>query len=255
MSLAVMGGAALPCAAMDPAQPERRVATALRFVAVVALGLAGLHAGNNPDTLGHARVPRIRDGPRTRVRSLDPLRRRVSVAERAVARRRPRAVPRPTLATPLHGHGVRCDGVADRLGTLAGRAAPSPKGDRTRAHRGLRVPSDAAGWSVFRRADARLRTLPDVARDIPAVAALHAIVLATLCEPDRADDALARSVAFHPEPSRETTLAAQEIAIRRGGREGVRELVEAGLRMPEGRDDPWLLALREATLRTPACPP
>jgi hypothetical protein len=120
---------------------------------------------------------------------------------------------------------------------------------------GLRVPTDAAGWAVYRRADARLRTLPDVARDLPAVAALYAVVLATLCRPEEAEEALARSTVFHPEPTREPTLAAQEIAIRRGERDAVRGLVEAGLRMPEGREDPWLLALRDATVRPPACPP
>jgi hypothetical protein len=126
---------------------------------------------------------------------------------------------------------------------------------RDGARGGLRVPDDAAGWASFQRADALLRAAPDAARHLPSIAALHALVLATLCDLDRADEALARSGAFHTEPSRETTLAGQEIALRRGERDAVRQLVEAGLRMPEGHGDPWLLALLEATTRAPACPP
>ena len=126
---------------------------------------------------------------------------------------------------------------------------------RDGARGGLRVPDDAAGWASFRRADALLRAAPDAARHLPSIAALHALVLATLCDLDRADGALARSATFHPEPSRETTLAGQEIALRRGEGDAVRQLVEAGLRMPEGRGDPWLLALRDTVDHAPACPP
>jgi hypothetical protein len=126
---------------------------------------------------------------------------------------------------------------------------------RDGGHSGLRMPADAADWSVFRRAEARLRALSPDAHDLAAVAALHAVVLATLCEPERAEEVLARSAEFHLEPSRETTLAGQEIAIRRGERAAVRQLVDAGLRMPEGRGDTWLLALRDATEHPPACPP
>jgi hypothetical protein len=167
----------------------------------------------------------------------------------------------------LDAEAPRCATIADDVAAL--RDVPTARGyvrfveaalrlapfARDGARGGLRVPEDTAGWASFQRADALLRAAPDLARHLPSVAALHAIVLATLCEPERAEAALARSAVFELAPSRETTLAAQEIALRRGEREAVRQLVEAGLRMPEGRGDPWLLALREATEHAPVCPP
>ncbi len=120
---------------------------------------------------------------------------------------------------------------------------------------GLRTPEDAAGWAIYRRADALLTGLPESTRDLQTVAATRALVKAILCDTESGEAALAQSAAFTAEPSRESTLAAQELALRRGGRDAVRAFVEAGLALPQGRDDPWLRALREAVDRPPACPP
>lgn len=164
-------------------------------------------------------------------------------------------------ATPSEQAAIRAElqetpGVASDRGyrhwvwALLALAPLARDGDRG----GLRPAEGPNDWTRYRAAAGLLAATPAAARDLPTVAALEALVRATLCDFEGADEALARSTSFVTQPGRETVLAEQELALRRGQREGVRAFVEAGLAMPEGHDDPWLRGLEAELSRPPRCP-
>jgi hypothetical protein len=118
---------------------------------------------------------------------------------------------------------------------------------------GFRWPRDAADMQRYRRVSALMaRAAPGVG-DVPLFGSLRAVVEATLCHFEAAEEALARATR-EVAPGREAVLASLEIALRRGQREQVVSFVEAARSLPEGRDDAWLAQLEQGLAHPPSCP-
>jgi hypothetical protein len=123
---------------------------------------------------------------------------------------------------------------------------------RGRPEDGFRWPRSEADWAAYRDARALIDQAAAHAADVPVVSALQSLLAAIFCDFDVADVALARALVEGA--SREPLLAAQEIALRKGDRDKVRALVEAGRAMPAGAGDAWLAELAAGLSSAPSCP-
>ena len=117
---------------------------------------------------------------------------------------------------------------------------------------GFRWPKEAEAWQRYRRALPLIARAAESFPSIPTVTALHAEVATALCRFDEAEGALER--ALSEEASREPLLVAQELALRRGDREGVREVVARARATAQGKNDPWLDELWSGLDAPPSCP-
>jgi hypothetical protein len=116
---------------------------------------------------------------------------------------------------------------------------------------GLRPAANAAERDVLERAQRWLGRAAKGAEGVPIVHAYHALVAAARCDLDVAERALEQ--ARWEGDSRETLLGAQEIALRRGRVEEVRDFLARASAMPNAAGDPWLAALREGLRSPPRC--
>jgi hypothetical protein len=123
---------------------------------------------------------------------------------------------------------------------------------RGRVQDGFRWPTGAAETARYRNAARHLRQAVAALPGVPAMLSLLAVVEATLCNLDAAEAALARALK-EVEPNRQTMLAAQEIALRRGQEQQVGQLVRAALSRPEARGDLWLAELARGIEQPPSC--
>lgn len=142
-------------------------------------------------------------------------------------------------------------GTSGYLGWVEGILALAPL-RRGGASDGFRWPRDERDWAIYRRARPSIAEAARHVADVPVVMALHAAVSAVFCDFDAAAPAVAR--ALGDQPSREPLLAAQEVKLRQGQVDQVRQVVTAARALPEGRDDPWLAELASGLERAPACP-
>lgn len=117
---------------------------------------------------------------------------------------------------------------------------------------GFRWPRTDEDWTRYRAALPQLATASEDAGYVPSVAALHGYVAAVLCEFDVAEEAVDR--ALREGPAREPLLVMQELKLRTGHVDEVREVVTRARQMPEGRNDAWLDELAQGTKVVPACP-
>lgn len=125
---------------------------------------------------------------------------------------------------------------------------------RGRVQDGFRWPLDAADTARYRAAALQLRLATQGLPGVPAMLSMLALVEATLCRLDAADEALASAIE-EVEPNRQSMLAAQEIALRRGRVQQVNQLVQSALARPEAREDRWLAELSRGVQHPPSCPP
>jgi hypothetical protein len=87
----------------------------------------------------------------------------------------------------------------------------------------------------------RLRPLRALLEDVPSLSAYHSLAAALACRLDEAQSVL--DGIREEDSSRESTFAAQELALRRGERESVRAFIDAARAVPEAADDVWVAAL------------
>ena len=123
---------------------------------------------------------------------------------------------------------------------------------RGRGSDGFRWPRAPEDWRAYREAWPRIAHAAQVAGDVPVVSALHGYVAAVLCELDIAEVAVAR--AMSDRPSREPLLVQQELRLRRGEVDTVRDVVTRARSLPEGREDVWLAELATAIDVERRCP-
>lgn len=105
--------------------------------------------------------------------------------------------------------------------------------------------------AALERAQRWLARAAKGAEGVPIVHAYHALVAAARCDLDAAQHALEQ--ARWEGESRETLLGAQEIALRRGQVEAVRDFLQRAAAMPGAEADPWLAVLREGLRSSPRC--
>jgi hypothetical protein len=116
---------------------------------------------------------------------------------------------------------------------------------------GLRPAVSDAERAVLERAQRWLARAAKGAEGVPIVHAYHALVAAARCDLDAAQHAIEQ--ARWEGESRETLLGAQEIALRRGQLESVRDFLRRAAAMPGAATDPWLNALGESLRAPPRC--
>lgn len=142
-------------------------------------------------------------------------------------------------------------GTSGYLGWVDGILALAPL-RRGGASDGFRWPRDEHDWDLYRRARPSIAEAAVHVADVPVVMALHAALSAVFCDFATATRAAER--ALGDQPSREPLLAAQEIKLRQGNTDEVRQVVTAARALPEGLRDPWLAELASGLTRAPACP-
>lgn len=142
-------------------------------------------------------------------------------------------------------------GTSGYLGWVEGILALAPL-RRGGASDGFRWPRDERDWALYRRAQPSIAEAALHVADVPVVMALHAALSAVFCDFATATRAAER--ALGDRPSREPLLAAQEIKLRQGDTDEVRQVVTAARALPEGARDPWLAELASGLERAPACP-
>jgi hypothetical protein len=98
----------------------------------------------------------------------------------------------------------------------------------------------------------RLRPLRALLEDVPSLSAYHALAAALACRLDEAERVL--NGIRNEDSSRESTFAAQELALRRGDRDSVRAFIDAARAVPEAADDVWLAALSRLLSQANPCP-
>jgi hypothetical protein len=114
---------------------------------------------------------------------------------------------------------------------------------------GIAPPRTAAERRLIAGALVRLRAADRELEIVPTVAVYHGLTAVAACELDEAHAAFER--AAETERVREITFGEQELALRAGRPDDVREFVRAARALPEAANDPWLAAL-EAALDHPA---
>jgi hypothetical protein len=114
---------------------------------------------------------------------------------------------------------------------------------------GIAQPRTAAERRVIAGVLARLRVADRELEIVPTVAVYHGLAAVAACELDEARAAFER--AAEAERVREITFGEQELALRAGQPEGVREFLRAARALPQAAGDPWIAAL-EASLEHPA---
>jgi hypothetical protein len=97
----------------------------------------------------------------------------------------------------------------------------------------------------------RLRPLRARLEDVPSLSAYHALAALLACKLDEAEDVL--DDVRDEDTSRETTFAAQELALRRGDVDEVKAFIAAARAVPEAANDPWLAGLERASKQPSAC--
>jgi hypothetical protein len=143
-------------------------------------------------------------------------------------------------------------GTSGYLGWVEGILTLAPL-RRGGASDGFRWPRDEHDWALYRRARPSIAEAALHVADVPVVMALHAALNAVFCDFSTATRAVDH--ALGDQPSREPLLAAQEIKLRQGRADEVRQVVTAARALPEGRADPWLAELASGLDNAPACPP
>jgi hypothetical protein len=123
---------------------------------------------------------------------------------------------------------------------------------REGGNNGFRPPANAAEVATLQQVMPWLERAAKGAEGVPVVHAYHALVAAALCDLDAAETALA--LARWEGESRETLLGAQEIALRRGEQQELREFLQRASAMPGAANDGWLAALRQGLVSGPRCP-
>jgi hypothetical protein len=123
---------------------------------------------------------------------------------------------------------------------------------REGGNNGLRPPANAAEAATLKQVAPWLARAARGAEGVPVVHAYHALVAAALCDLDAAQSAL--ELGRWEGESRETLLGAQEIALRRGETQEVREFLQRAGAVPGAENDGWLAALRQGLVAPPRCP-
>lgn len=122
---------------------------------------------------------------------------------------------------------------------------------RSAGEAGFKAPETPTERAAVRGALAKLRPLREVLDEVPILTAYHALTAVLACELDEADGVL--DAIREEDRSRETVLAAQELAVRRGERDEVRAFLAQARAMPEAKGDVWLAALEAALDGPPLC--
>ena len=184
----------------------------------------------------------LRDGGRPRPLALEPGYQGAWLLQADAPRAQ--AIGRELSRLPAH------DNVQGYVGWVRGLLALRAQ-CRAQCAGGLRPPADAGERARLRTVQRWLARAERGSEGVPLVAAYLALVAAVGCDLTAADAALV--AARREGDSRETTLVAQEIALRRGDSAGVRAFVQQARALPGMQDDPWLAALSDALVAPPRC--
>jgi hypothetical protein len=123
---------------------------------------------------------------------------------------------------------------------------------REEGRAGFAPPRDAMERDAAERALERLRPLRAVLEDVPSVSAYHALAAVLACKLDEAERVLHEI--RDEDASRESTFAAQELALRRAELDSVRAFLSAAGALPEAKGDVWLAALKRELDAPSLCP-
>ncbi len=176
---------------------------------------------------------------------------------------------RLTALVPAYEAGFVLDPGADtaalrrELGRLSGRPNTGGYVAWVKALLGLRPLARAGGRAGMREPDTEserreaasvlrlLRSLAEKVTDVPTIDVHHAMAAVSLCRLEEAGRALRAASAQGG--SREALLLGQEIALRRGREEAVRDFLRRARELPGAEDDPWLDALEQMLGSRPRC--